>query len=132
VQRVYRELFASRGERPNIGELFRMGYAPGTLRSAHGSWFEFVAGEGHLTDAEARTLEVARDWFRELETTAMTKCFKMVVLEALVEAEALRDGILLAELARRSHELLARSPELLRDLDGVKEAADGASPEWRA
>ncbi|ABS28171.1 type III restriction protein res subunit [Anaeromyxobacter sp. Fw109-5] len=132
VQRVYRELFAARGERPTIGELFRMGYAPGTLRTAHSSWFEFVAGEGHLTADEARTLEAARDWFRELETTAMTKCFKMVTLEVLVEAEALRDGMPLADLARRSHEVLARSPELVRDVEGVKEAEDGGSPEWRA
>ena len=132
VQRVYRELYAARGERPTMGELFRMGYSPVTLRGAHGSWFEFIAGEGHLTEAESRTLVSARDWLRELETTQLTKCFKMIVVEVLVEAEALREGLPLVDLARRSHEMLARSPELWRDVDGVQEAADPDSPEWRA
>ena len=39
VERVYRELVLGRGERPTIGELYRMGYRPSTLRAAHGSWF---------------------------------------------------------------------------------------------
>ncbi len=103
VERVYRELYAARGERPTIGELFRMSYAPGALRATHGSWFEFIASEGHLSEEESRTLDGARDWFGELETTAMTKCFKIVVVEVLVEADALRAGLPLPELARRSH-----------------------------
>lgn len=54
VERVYRELVLTRGERPTIGELYRMGYRPSTLRSAHGSWFRFVAREGDLDTARRR------------------------------------------------------------------------------
>jgi hypothetical protein len=82
---VYRELRASRDERPTAAELARLGYRPRTLRQSHGGWFEFVAREGDLDDAEQRGLAAARDWLRELETTAMSKCFKMVVLEVLLD-----------------------------------------------
>ncbi|XYH93780.1 hypothetical protein ACMHYB_38880 [Sorangium sp. So ce1128] len=49
----------------------------------------------------------------------------MVTLEALLEAGALSDGISIVELARRSHSILTRSPELSRDRDGVAELGGG-------
>jgi superfamily II DNA or RNA helicase/HKD family nuclease len=121
VERMYRELQAARGERPTIGELYRSGYSPSVLRQAHGSWFEFVHSEGHLTEAEDRVLEAGRDWFRELETTPLDKSFKMVLLEALIELEGLRAGVPLDVLARRSHQILVRSADLFRDIEDVKE-----------
>lgn len=135
VERAYRELYVARGERPTIGELYRSGYSPSVLRQAHGSWFEFVRSEGHLTDAEARVLDVGSDWFRELETTALEKSFKMVLLEALVELEALRAGVPLDDLARRCHQIIVRSAELFRDLENVRELPDPRAPEpaaWAA
>lgn len=135
VERVYRELRESRDERPTAAELARLGYRPRTLRQTHGGWFEFVAREGDLDDAEQRVLAVARDWLRELETTAMSKCFKMVVLEVLLDGDALTTGMPLDELARRSHAYLLRFPELVRDLEGVKRFADPRHPDparWRA
>jgi superfamily II DNA or RNA helicase/diadenosine tetraphosphate (Ap4A) HIT family hydrolase len=135
VERVYRELHAARGERPRIGELFRMNLSPSTLRTAHGSWLDFVAGEGHLTEAEQAVHKSAGRWFSDLETAQMTKCFKMIVLQALIEEGALREGLPLDRLAARSHEILLRSPELLRDLEGVRELPDPRNPApatWQA
>ncbi|WP_437975181.1 helicase-related protein [Sorangium sp. So ce295] len=121
VERAYRDLRDARGERPTAGELFRMGYRPATLRPAHQGWFDFVASEGDLSPQELRVLRAAGAWLRELEITAMSKCTKMVTLEALLETGALFNGISIVELARRSQSILARSPELSRDLDGVAE-----------
>ena len=45
----------------------------------------------------------------------MTKCFKMVTLEVLLEQHALLDGMRLDELATRAHAWLRRSPELFAD-----------------
>jgi superfamily II DNA or RNA helicase/diadenosine tetraphosphate (Ap4A) HIT family hydrolase len=131
VEQAYRELEASRGERPTIGELYRVGYSPAVLRAAHGSWFEFVRSEGHLDEMENRVLDAALDWFRELETTALTRSFKMVLLEALLELDALRTGAELPALAARSHQILARSAELLRDLEDVKEMSSPQAPDER-
>ena len=116
VERVYRELRATRGVRPTAGELQRMGYLPGRLRERHGSWFGFVRAEGDLTPPEGRALEVAGAFLRDLETTEMTKSFKAVTLEALLDDDALRDGLALEALARRSHAILRRSPELFNDI----------------
>ena len=120
VERLYRELRDARGERPSVGELYRRGYAPSTLRRAHGSWFNFLKTEGDLKAGEARALEQGRDWFEELELTPMSQCFKMVLLKALLEADVLETGMALPELSRRSLAILQRSPELLRDLEGVE------------
>jgi phage repressor protein C with HTH and peptisase S24 domain len=132
VERAYRELQVARGERPTIGELYRAGYSPSVLRGAHGSWFEFVESEGHITEAERRVVGAARDWFRELETTVLEKSFKMVLLEALIELDGLRDGVPLDALARRSHQILVRSIELFRDIEDVKELPSPREPDEKA
>jgi superfamily II DNA or RNA helicase/diadenosine tetraphosphate (Ap4A) HIT family hydrolase len=129
VERAYRDLVAARDERPTAAELYRLGYRPATLRAMHGSWFEFVAKEGHLGEAERRVLERAGAWLRDLETTVMEKSFKMVVLETLLERGTLTTSLPLAELARLSHAYLMRVPELFRDIEDVKELADPIAPE---
>jgi len=127
--RVYRELRDSRGRRPTPGELLRLGLNPASVRTGHGSWFGFVHDEEDLSPAERIAFQAAEAWLSHLERTAMTKCFKMVVLEVLSEADAFRVGLPLDELARRSHSYLRRSPELLADLDGVKAVDDVQSPD---
>jgi len=122
VERAYRELCLERGtaespsSRPTAGELHRMGYLPSRLRERHGGWFDFVRGEAGLTAEEVQVLEVAGGFLRELETTAMTRCFKMVTLEVLLEHDALLAGMPLDELATRAHAWLRRSPELFADV----------------
>jgi len=134
VERAYKELVAARGERPTAGELYRLGYRPSTLHKAHGSWFGFLAtleGEEGLTEAERRAFEASRPWLDDLEKTALSKSFKLVVLEVLLEAGALGTGLPVPEIARRSHALLVRSPELFRDIDGVKELGDARDVDER-
>lgn len=67
VERVYRELVATRGDRPTAGELYRMGYRPESLRKVHGGWFRFVRQEGHLDDEELRVLEALGDWLDTID-----------------------------------------------------------------
>lgn len=135
VEQVFDEQVASRGERPAAGELFRMGYDIEALRRQGRDWFAFLSAKGWLSAAEQETGRLAQAWFAELQTTSMVKSYKMVTLEVLLEAEALTMGIGLAELAERSRHYLRRSPELLKDLHGVKAIPDLATvaPEkWKA
>jgi len=129
VERVFRELCLARDERPTIAEIHNLGFNPATLRPAYGSWFEFVAAEERLTADERAALEVARPWLTEVETTQISKSFKMVVLQALLEGDALFDGMRLDELARRCHGALLRSPGLFRDIAEVAELPDPRNPD---
>jgi len=134
VENAYRELAAAREDRPRAGELYRMGYSPRTLRTRHGSWWDFVASEGDLSDVEERLLEETSGAFlRHLETTSMTKSFKMVTLQALVEADAFGEGLEVSELARRAHQILRRDPRLLSDVPADLRSAELAkSKKWVA
>ena len=116
--RAYRELRAARGERPSIGELYRRGYNPATLKQADG-WFDFLAAEGHLSPAEEEALAAHGDWLRAVERReSMNKSFKMVALQALLDAGGLAGGMDVRDNARRSYDILHRSPELYADLAG--------------
>lgn len=132
--RAYRELRASRGVRPTAGELYRLGYNPASVRS-QGGWLAFVADEDDLDAQEAQALAAATGWFRDLETTQLSKSFKMVTLQALIEADALASGLEVGALARRSHGILLRSPELFVDIADVRDFDDPRAPDaavWRS
>ncbi|MDB4987662.1 MAG: ATP-dependent helicase YejH, partial [Myxococcaceae bacterium] len=120
VERVYRELKREREQRPSAGELLRMDYNPRTLRARHGSWFEFVRNEGDLDESARAALDLSPSWFEELEKTSMTKSFKMVTLEVLLEHDALLEGLSLRDLALGAHAYLLRSPELWKDVSNAE------------
>lgn len=129
--RTYREIRDSRGERPSLGEIYRRGLNPRSLK-AFGGWFNFVAAEDDLTEIERHALQEATGWLTAVEVgERMTRSFKMVVLEALLEDDALHDGITIETLSARSRAILERSPELARDLEPTQELPDptGATPE---
>lgn len=129
--RVYRELRDSRDQRPTAGELYRLGLNPGSMRSAHGSWFGFLLEEGDLSEVEQRAFEVAEKWLRDLERTHMNKSFKMVALDVLLEAGALFDGMPVSENAARSHRVMDRSSDLRSDIRGVAELKGVTGPDDR-
>ncbi len=141
VERAYRELCLERrtpdspAARPTAGELQRMGYLPSRLRDRHRSWFEFVRGESGLAPDELAVLDVAAAFLRELEITQMTRCFKMVTLEVLLEHDALLDGLPVDDLAIHAHAWLRRSPELFVDVPDelrVQVLGDALRARWIA
>lgn len=131
--RAFRELVEVRGERPTAGELYRQGLNPRV--KGYASWFAFVAAEGHLKPAELQVLAHAGSFLADLDVTKMTKSYKLVTLQTLAEADALLTGMEVAELCRRAHAVLLRSPELAKDLDNASDLGDPRHPDpaaWRA
>lgn len=118
---AFRELMLGRETRPSAAEMFRKGYLPQ-------NWFHFLASENALTPQEHEALEATPDWFQELETGQLTKSYKMVVLEVLLDRDALTTGMDVPELARLSHAYILRNPELLADLQDVKAIPDPRQP----
>lgn len=117
VERAYKELRIAYGRRPSAGELFRSGYDPMHLSNAHDGWFHFVAKQQDLTDEQESVAATAQQLLRSVERTEMSKCLKMVLLEAFLELDGLNpSGVALPDLCARSWDVLSRSQDLLAEV----------------
>lgn len=94
--------------------------AGGNVRAARqraGGWFELLDELDLLTPQEQQVLAVAGGFLAEVSTTAMTRSFKMVLLQALLHDGRLRTGMPLTDLAARSLQLVQGDPRLAADVD---------------
>ncbi|MEJ8857188.1 DEAD/DEAH box helicase family protein [Variovorax robiniae] len=107
-QKEYEASRASLGRRPTLAEFFRSGSSVQAVRRQYGSWFQLVHAMGDLDESETDLLKRIGDFFLEVETTALTKSFKMVLLEALLELDGLISPPTVADLADRSWEVIHR------------------------
>jgi hypothetical protein len=126
VLRAWYEDFRERhGTRPRAIEAFHDGYAPRAVRQSYGSWLRFVDQMGDLTESQANMVkgiasgpgEAPRvpDFLGELETTPMTKSYKMIVLLAMLNEDRLPGTVTIDELARTVTQLAWRSAHLQED-----------------
>jgi superfamily II DNA or RNA helicase/diadenosine tetraphosphate (Ap4A) HIT family hydrolase/HKD family nuclease/SOS-response transcriptional repressor LexA len=118
VVEAYRALRAELGRRPTPTELLHAGYLPLTVSADHGSWFEFCGSEGDLSADEqaAATAAPAPQWLKMLQTTSLTKSYKMVVLRVLLDHDALWAGMEISALATACRRFLESHPALRADL----------------
>jgi superfamily II DNA or RNA helicase/SAM-dependent methyltransferase/SOS-response transcriptional repressor LexA len=130
TERDYEALYETFGRRATLTEFHRAGASVTSMRGRFGSWFELVRFMGHLSSDEADVLAAHADLLREVEVTAMTKSFKMVLLEALLEVDGLSAPPTIGDLALRSWQVLQRRHALLGDLPGDSSFQDGRSPKW--
>ena len=121
VVEAYRGFRAELGRRPTPTELLHAGYLPLTVSADHGSWFEFCASEGDLAADEqaAATAALAPAWLKVLQTTSLTKSYKMVVLRVLLDHDALWGGMEISQLAGACRTFLENHPALRADLEGA-------------
>jgi superfamily II DNA or RNA helicase/HKD family nuclease len=131
-EKEYEALKASLGRRPSLAEFYRSGASVQTARQRFGSWFDLAKAMGDLDASEDRALAKQGDLLREVEVAAMTKSFKVVLLEALLELDGLRSAPTLNALSQKSWDVLQRRHSLLSDVQQeVLDRADGTSEEWR-
>ena len=116
ITKDYEALKATLGRRPSLAEFYRAGVSITTIRRQFGSWYELVDSQGDLLADEADCVRAHKDFLREIETTAMTKSFKMVLLEAFQELGGWRSGPSFSELAEQSWQVMQRRRPLLTDL----------------
>ena len=130
---AYRAMRDELGRRPSILEVFNQGFLPRAIAARDGSWFDFCRAEGDLNENEAIVCEHFGDWLKMLETTAMTKSYKMVVLRVFMDQESLAGKVDLNQFARVCRKFLQNHEILRRDLQGDGHAVDHAladDPEW--
>jgi superfamily II DNA or RNA helicase len=89
------------GVRPTAAELYLEGYNPRALRRDFGSWLSFVKSEGGFTEEEERAFQHSREFLESLETTEMSKSYKMLVLLAMLNANQVPGSLRLNELAQQ-------------------------------
>ncbi|MEC5163138.1 MULTISPECIES: DUF3427 domain-containing protein [unclassified Janthinobacterium] len=131
IQKEYQALKEAFGRRPTLSEFYRAGASLPKLRQQYGSWFELVAAAGDLDETEQAIALDHRSFLREVETTKMTKSFKMVLLEAFQELNGWRAPIPTTALAIRSWQVLQRRRALLVDLpDAQRQVSDAADITW--
>lgn len=131
VSKDYVALRDGLGRRPTLAEFYRSGANLSRMRKEYTSWFGLVKAMEDLEAPEAAVLEAHADFLRELETTAMTKSFKMVLIEALQELDGWHRPPDLAELAERSWQVLQRRRPLLADLpESLADTLEGSSQAW--
>jgi len=113
---IYRGLKESYGRRPVLAEFYRSGGAVDTVRREYGQWLNLVRIEKDLGQSEQDCLESFKHFFGELEKTNLTKSFKLVLIEALIELEGFSKPPTTLALAEKSFEILHRRRILLVDL----------------
>ena len=120
------------GHRPTLVEFHRAGASVTKVRSEYGDWFTFVAAMGDLSAEDTAVVDRQRQFLRELETTKITKSFKMVLLEALQELGGWVAPLSVAALAERSWQVLQRRRPLLHDLPSeLGENENGTTAKWQ-
>jgi hypothetical protein len=122
----YQALKESIGRRPTLSEIYRSGARLAELRSRGRQWLEMVRDQGDLEPPEVECLDRHSGFFREVETTAMTKSFKAILLESLLELDGIRNPPRVEDLAtqalsvfRRRRRFIADIAEGYRDIDAI-------------
>lgn len=108
------QLYDEEGFRPTALQLTLAG---GNLASVHQGWFGLLRDMGLLDSEEKAVMDLAEEVLREVETTSMTRSFKMVALQAMLRDGALSFGMDVSLLALRSLKLIESDPRLAADVD---------------
>ena len=118
VRFAYEDFRERHGARPTATELHHENYAPRSLRRTYGSWLGFVGAMGDLTPTEAKLVGsgIPSEFLAALETTQMTRSYKMLVLLAMLASDRFPGAISIAELCDRVRSIARRSVVFQRDL----------------
>jgi superfamily II DNA or RNA helicase/diadenosine tetraphosphate (Ap4A) HIT family hydrolase/HKD family nuclease len=122
-----------RGRRPSAVQAYEAGYNPASARGGHGHWFAFLDDLGLLDERERAVMRRHADVLDGFETEAITKSYKLVTLQALLQMNALRTGASIAEIAFAAHLLVRGDPRLQADTRSAEMPdPSSASPDsWR-
>lgn len=127
----YQALKASLGRRPTMTEFYRSGASLLQLRRQHGHWWGLVRDEGDLEATEADSVQRHEAFLREVETTPMTKSFKAVLLESLLENDGFRQPPTLDALAEQALEIFHRRRGFITDIrDDLRDLEAVDAGQW--
>ena len=116
LTQYYKDFREQHGQRPTAAETYHDGYLPNTAKSSYGSWLEMVKSMGDLSPDETQVLDDHSVFIKGLETTSMSKSYKMVLLRAMLNSDALPgEGALIDKLTESVSYLIERSQRVAED-----------------
>ncbi len=124
-KRYYEGFRELRGVRPTAVEAFHDGYNPRAIRQQAGSWLSFVRGSGGLTPEQTSALEHHGKFLDELESTPMTKSYKMLVLQAMLNEDRFPGEIPVDALGEAVMAIASRNRQLRDDLGPKADTPEG-------
>ncbi len=104
-----------RGRRPSAVQAYEAGYNPASARAGHGHWFAFLHDVELLAEQEREVVRRHADVLAGIETEPITKSYKLVTLQALLQMGALRSGADIAEIAWTAHRIVTGDLRLVAD-----------------
>nr|WP_254444657.1 DUF3427 domain-containing protein [Ruegeria arenilitoris] len=110
----YRDFRDRHGVRPTASEVQHAGFNPG--RTGHAGWLGFVNDMGDLAGEMHAAWTAHKGLLDEIETTRMTRSYKMLALRGMIEERQFPGRIAVADLAERVALLARRNPEIKADL----------------
>lgn len=132
IAQEYEALRAALGRRPTLAEFYRSGANIKRALQQYGSWLEFIKAMSDLADDEVPVATKFRNFLREVEITAMTLSYKMVLLDAFQELDGWRTPPSLSTLAQQAWQVMQRRRPLLSDLpEKLRDTTDGTSDVWQ-
>jgi hypothetical protein len=104
-----------RGHRPSAVQVYEAGYNPSSVHWNHSRWFGFLDDIDLLAEQEREVARRHADVLADIEKESITKSYKLVTLQALLQMNALRTGADVAEIAWTAHRIVTSDPRLLAD-----------------
>ena len=104
-----------RGHRPSALQVYEAGYNPSAARGRHGHWFAFLDDMELLGEREREVVRRHAEVLDGIEKESITKSYKLVTLQALLQMNKLRSGADVAEIAWAAHRIVTGDPRLLAD-----------------
>ncbi|MCK0154031.1 DUF3427 domain-containing protein [Alcanivorax sp. S6407] len=130
IEDEYLSLKETLGRRPTLTEYYRFGASVSRMRKQHGSWFDLVRVMEDLSPAQNELFQSHKALLSEVETTAMSKSFKMILLEAFMQMDGWRKAPSLEALSSVSWSVLQRRPRLFSEISDAVRDVTGESAEW--
>ncbi len=121
------------GYRPSAVQAYEAGYNPSSARTRYGHWFAFLDDLELLTEQEREVARRHADVLAGIEKESITKSYKLVTLQALLQLGALRTGADVAEIAWTAQRIVTGDPRLEADTRSAEmpDPASVDSETWR-
>jgi superfamily II DNA or RNA helicase/diadenosine tetraphosphate (Ap4A) HIT family hydrolase/HKD family nuclease len=122
-----------RGYRPSAIQAYEAGYNPASTRNRRGHWFAFLDDAGLLAEREREVVRRHGDVLAGIEKEPITKSYKLVTLQALLQMGALRTGGDVAEIAWTAHQIVTGDPRIRADTTSAEmpDPASVSAESWR-